>query len=253
MRLTERNDREREFEEVRAALAENMTLGDVAECASPVAHEVNNFLNSLLLHMAVLEMQIPPHQREGLEQIRREGKDLAALVQQWQNYRRRPAGGSVTDLNQMAWAAVHQLAAATAGPVLRREEEGSGKGPAVRQDLHEGPLRVLGTSTELQRLCAFLLRNAAAVTPPGGTVTVRTRSAEGKVVLSIEDAGPAVAPEQLGELFIPYPARREGTNSLELAACKSLVRRLWGTIAAQNRPEGGVVVTVELPAAPETK
>jgi signal transduction histidine kinase len=253
MRLTERDDRERQLEEVRAALADNLALGDVAECASPVAHEVNNFLNSLLLHIAVLEMQLPPEDRKGLEHIRREGKAIAALVQQWQNYRRRPAGGSVMDLNEVVRAVVQHLRSAAAGAVLRPEGDGGGNGAAVRLELNDAPLRVPGTFAELLRLCTFLLRNAAAVTPPGGTIAVRARRSEDTAVLTIEDAGPAVAPEQLGELFTPYPVRREGTNSLELAACKSLVRRLQGTIAAQNRPEGGVAVTVELAVLPEAR
>jgi C4-dicarboxylate-specific signal transduction histidine kinase len=77
---------------------------------------------------------------------------------------------------------------------------------------------------------------------------VRTARSEGKVVLKIEDAGPAVAPEQLVELFTPYPLRRQGTNGLELAACKSLVRRLQGSIAAESNATGGVTIIVELPS-----
>jgi signal transduction histidine kinase len=218
-----------------AVEADNLALGDAAECGSPMAHEMNNFLNSLLLHIAVLEAQLPAEQRQGLEQIRREAKVMAALVHQWQNYRRRPQGDAVCDLNQVLQAAVQA------------------SNTAVQMELSDGPVSVRGRFAELLRLGMFLVRNAAAVTPPGGGVTLHTARREGKGVLSVGDTGPSVAPEQLGELFAPFPTRREGTNGLELAACKSIVRRLGGTIAAEDRPGGGVEVTVELQGAPEGK
>jgi signal transduction histidine kinase len=100
------------------------------------------------------------------------------------------------------------------------------------------------------RLCTFLLTNAAAVAPDGGGVTVRTESAGEWVLLRIEDSGPVVAPELLPHLFEPAGAGREGTNRLEMAACRTIVRRLQGRIHAENRRTEGVTVVVDLPAAP---
>jgi C4-dicarboxylate-specific signal transduction histidine kinase len=88
---------------------------------------------------------------------------------------------------------------------------------------------------------------AAAVASPPGLVTVRTALTEGKVVLRVEDSGPAVDPDLLPQLFEPLVAAREGPNPLELAACKTLTqRRLQGSIHAENRAEGGVALVVAL-------
>jgi C4-dicarboxylate-specific signal transduction histidine kinase len=159
------------------------------------------------------------------------------------------------ELNRVVLDAVQKLCDPTTGSSLWLEvansEEASAPtaGVRVRLGLHDGPLAVSGTSVDLQRLCTFLVRNAAAVTPPDARVIVQTARAEGKVLLRVEDAGPAVAPEEVPELFAPYPFRRKGTNGLELAACKSLVRRLQGRIAAENNSAGGVTIIAELPPA----
>ena len=98
----------------------------------------------------------------------------------------------------------------------------------------------------MKRLCVFLIRNAAAAAATnGGMVIVRTAREAGKVILRVEDAGPAIAPEVLPHLFEPAAAGREGTSALELAACKTLARRLQGVLRAENLDKGGAAFIVE--------
>ena len=79
---------------------------------------------------------------------------------------------------------------------------------------------------------------------------IKAAEAGAKVLLTVEDTGPTVASELLPHLFDPLVRAREGPNRLELATCKTLTqRRLQGNIQAENRPEGGVMVTVTLKAA----
>ncbi len=217
----------------RDELAVNLALADWAEVGGPVAHEFNNFLNALLLHIAVLELKMTPEQRHGLADLRQQGKGIAKVVQQWQNYHRRPPGASQSvDLNTVAREAVQALT----------ESE-----PRVRLELTTESVVVPGLAAEIKRLVTFLLRSAVAVTPPDGTVTVRTGREADMTFLRIQDAGPALDPLHLAEFFDLGPVRRDGRNSLELAACKTFVRRLQGKITAENAGERGVLVSVEMP------
>jgi C4-dicarboxylate-specific signal transduction histidine kinase len=109
---------------------------------------------------------------------------------------------------------------------------------------------VLGSAPDLGRLCTFLLTNAVtAAGPARGKVAVQTAQQGDKLLLRIHDSGPEVPETLLGQLFEPGSVCRRGTNSLELAACNSLVRRLKGKIYAENDRQGGVAFIVELPAA----
>ena len=99
---------------------------------------------------------------------------------------------------------------------------------------------------ELCRLCEFLIRNAAAVSI-GREVVVRTGATSGSVLFQVDDAGPPVSAAALGQLFEPAAEERPGTSRLELAACKSLAKRLGARLEAEPGSAGGVAVTVELP------
>jgi signal transduction histidine kinase len=239
---------------LREELAVEGRAAVLGELSRPVTHEFNNFLNVLGLQLAVLEMELAPSQRGDLKEVRRHSTAMAALIRQFQRYRQQQAGPAPADLNEVIVQAVELLRAGRAGsaqdrPVLLAPAPG---GAAVELHLAPDLPRVPAAAPELRRLCLFLLRNAAAAVDPdaGGAVTVRTEVAAGRVVARIEDNGPPIPPQHLPLPFEPNRPAREGTNALELAACRSMARRLDGTLEAENRPAGGVVMVLDLPAAP---
>ena len=223
------------LEHERAALAEeaagNARMAEIGEVSVPVAHEFNNFLNALLLHTAVLKLQLPESMHQGLADLRRQATAAAALIQQMQRYRRRPQPTiPAADLN----LAVRSAVAALGGAV------------PVRLDLAAGAPPAPGDFADWKRLCVFLLRNAVgAAARSGGEVLVRTLREEDKTILRVEDSGSDAPAEGLARLFEPMATAREGTGALELAACKTLSRRLQASIRAESRSEGGVAVVVE--------
>jgi signal transduction histidine kinase len=236
-RLNKEESVHQQFAE-KAQASLNLALADVGEVASPLAHELNNFLNALLLHVAVLEIKMPPDQRDGLAQIRRQGKEMAAMVQLFQQYDRRPLSEDLTtDLNEALRQSVESTRNMASAEVT------------VRLEPEPGRLIVPGATAEIERLCKFLVKNAIAVTVPGGQVVVKTARVDDQAVLCVEDSGPTVPPDQLSELFAAYPQQRPGTSSFELAACKGITRRLQGRIVPENRTEGGISITVELKLA----
>jgi signal transduction histidine kinase len=188
---------------------------------------------------------------------------MTSVVKQFQQYRRRqqPVQEPV-EINELVSDTVRALTAVASQsnqqlliklpPSSRIETAGLGRPAAVplKVVLAANLPRVLGSATDLKRLCGFLLTNAAVAAGTfGGSVTLRTESSDGNVVLRVEDDGPSVPTELLPQFFQPSPVGRGDTNSLELAACERLVRRLQGKIRAESRGERGVVVIVELPIA----
>jgi signal transduction histidine kinase len=226
-------------EEARARTEALATLADLGELAGPIAHEFNNFLNVLILHLAVLEQEVPEPLKRDLAEISRQGKGVAAVIQSWQRYRSGRRGAAApSDLNRAVRAAVAALGRRAAAAAAD-----------VRLELHPGPLPVPAADHDLERLCTFLVANAAAAAGDG-RVLVRTGLDDKGVQLRVEDSGPAVPAEALAEYFELAGVRREGLDGLELAACKSMVRRLQGNLRAEKLPEGGVAVTAVLPSAP---
>jgi C4-dicarboxylate-specific signal transduction histidine kinase len=123
---------------------------------------------------------------------------------------------------------------------------------AIGLDREENLPKVAGNVADMRRLIRFLLCNAARSVPSGGVhVWARTRrlAETGQVQVIVQDSGASVAADLLPSIFLPGHEPREGMDGLELAACRSIVRRLGGSIEAHSPPEGGLVVTAGFPAS----
>jgi signal transduction histidine kinase len=102
------------------------------------------------------------------------------------------------------------------------------------------------------------LDNAIKHSPPGTTVTVETASEEQSVRISIADEGAGVDEADLPRVFERFFRGKDQEDSLSsglgigLAIAKDIVERHGGTIGLSNRPEGGAMLSIVLPAGERT-
>jgi signal transduction histidine kinase len=117
--------------------------------------------------------------------------------------------------------------------------------------LDHGLPRVRGDHERLRQLLLNLLFNAADAIGGPGRIEIRASARDRVVSLRVEDDGPGIEAEILGQVFDPFvttKAAGQGTG-LGLAVCHTIVERLGGGIEAGNREQGGAVFEVRLPAA----
>ncbi len=102
-----------------------------------------------------------------------------------------------------------------------------------------------------------VVRNAVKYGSRGGTLTVETcretcsDAAGPRFLFRVMDQGPGVRDQDLGRLFTPF-FRSDDASSAEgyglgLAIAKRSVEAHGGSIRAQNRPTGGLLVEIALP------
>jgi len=102
----------------------------------------------------------------------------------------------------------------------------------------------------LERLVANLLDNAIHHNEPGGFLEVRTRTDGRRVTLVVANGGPPLDPARVNELTEPFRRLDRSVRGfgLGLSIVRSIAAANGGDVALAARPEGGLRVTVTLPA-----
>jgi signal transduction histidine kinase len=113
------------------------------------------------------------------------------------------------------------------------------------------PAQVMGKPLSLKRAIRNLLINAAT---HGGGANVSIRRKSESVFVDIVDNGPGIPEGLLARAFEPFfrvdAARSSmGGAGLGLAIAKEIIHRNRGTLILANRAGGGLVQTIEVPAA----
>src|SRR6266567_4826160 len=114
---------------------------------------------------------------------------------------------------------------------------------------------VTGNSDRLIQVFVNLLRNALYAIRPAGKIVVHSRrlnrNAQSWISITVEDDGPGIPADVLPDIFEAFVSSRldaKGTG-LGLTIAEGIVHQHSGTIAASNRPAGGALLEVTLPAS----
>ena len=120
-------------------------------------------------------------------------------------------------------------------------------------------LAVVGSEEAIETVLENLLDNAVGFSPRGSTVKVTLKRAGDRARLSVEDQGPGVPPDLLPHIFERHFSTRNGHDALQddgqphfglgLAIVRRNVAMLGGVVSADNGPDGGFRVVVDLPLA----
>ena len=101
----------------------------------------------------------------------------------------------------------------------------------------------------LKRALRNLITNAAT---HGGGAMVRLSTADQAAQVVIEDNGPGIPEDIIGQVFEPFFRANPGRNQtikgagLGLAIAREIIERFGGTVEISNRPEGGLRQTVTM-------
>ncbi|WP_407703921.1 sensor histidine kinase [Streptomyces smaragdinus] len=116
------------------------------------------------------------------------------------------------------------------------------------------PAYVQGNGVLLERVALNLVQNAVRYNVPrDGWVEVTTEAQAGLALLTVSNTGPVVPAYEVDNLFEPFRRlRTERTGSdkgvgLGLSIVRSVTRAHGGTVVAEPRDGGGLVVRVVLP------
>lgn len=103
----------------------------------------------------------------------------------------------------------------------------------------------------LQQVVANLLDNALKYTPTKGTVTLALQRDGNQIVLTVQDTGEGISPEDLprvwNRLFRGDASRSQRGLGLGLSFVRAIVIAHGGAVAVESQPGKGSLFTVKLP------
>jgi signal transduction histidine kinase len=109
---------------------------------------------------------------------------------------------------------------------------------------------VNGDSGQLQQAVIALATNALDAMTLIGTLSIRARNEDDRVVVEVSDTGLGIPPENLPKIFEPFFTTKEvghGTG-LGLAVCYGILTEHGGTLDVQSTVGVGTTFTITLPA-----
>jgi signal transduction histidine kinase len=142
------------------------------------------------------------------------------------------------------------------GPVERLKDQAERRNVSTILKL-DPEMRVLADREQAARAVLNVLHNAIKYSPEGGEVVISAEEVpeEGRVILSITDAGPGIPPDELERVFERFYRSNwawgtPGTG-LGLAIARHILQAHGGRIWAENRslPERGAIFHLAFPIA----
>lgn len=99
----------------------------------------------------------------------------------------------------------------------------------------------------MERVIYNLLLNAAQASPPGGSITVKTRELDGTVEIAVIDRGSGIEPKHLENIFNPFFTTKSSGVGLGLAIVSKIIDEHEGKIAVESEPGSGTIFRIYLP------
>lgn len=225
--LLAREEERNRATEAAAAAYRQAALGRLA---GVVAHQVNTPLAAIKARLSLVRSDpyVGPDAESSLSVIERQVDRIARIVKELLGFVRQREVGA----ENLPIAAVIQSVVDLYAEAMRSKKV------TITVSLPSEPLRVSGSSHDLQELLLNLIENAREAVASGGTIHVGLERLEESIRLVVEDDGPGLGddPERLFQAF--FTTKTTGTG-LGLAIARRIAEALGGSLVGENRREDG--------------
>jgi len=226
-------------------LIESERLDSVVMLAAGVAHELGNPLNSMNIHLQLIERQLaklpvgaPSKKiRESADICVAEVKRLDGIIRNFLEAMR-PEPPNLVEVNLLVL--LDEVLA------LQRQEL-ENLGVRVEVEVMQPPPTVLGDRNQIKQVFFNLIKNAMEAMERGGHLRIRARADDIWVYLAFADDGVGIAQSDLPRVFQPYFSTKRGGHGLGMMIVQRILRTHGGQIALESTPGQGTTVTLQFP------
>lgn len=225
---------------------EDERMNSIRMLAASVAHEVGNPLNSINIHLQLLERRLA--RLESTLEVTKLAESVAICSSEirrlddiLKNFLDAigPKAPDLRDVNLLQ--VVDEVLA------IQREEM-TNLGIRVDMEIHDADLPpVSGDFNQLKQVFFNLLKNAMEAMDSGGLIAIRVYSDEEYVTVSLRDTGEGMERDAVSRIFDPFFTTKSGGHGLGMMIVMRILRAHGAHIDVDSRPGFGTTVTLRFP------
>jgi len=229
------------------ARIESERTSSVLLLAAGVAHELGNPLNSLTIHLQLVERRL-----KKLKALKdRDAEALTESIAICQSEVRR-LDGIITNFLEAIRPRPPELVETRVADVLAevlrvQQSELADRGITIEAETpHDLPV-VMADRNQLKQVYFNIMKNAVEAMQPGGRLRIGSHADDDNVYLLFGDTGAGIKQEDLIRLFQPYHTTKPGGHGLGLMIVQRIMRDHGGQIGIESKENVGTLVTLQFP------
>jgi two-component system, sporulation sensor kinase E len=223
---------------------ESERLNALTLLAAGVAHEIGNPLNSLNIHLQLMERQARKldgatrkELQESINVARAEINRLDSIVTQFLRAIR-PTRPQLRpeNINQVVEEAVHFFA-----PEIKDRDV------VVEQELRPDLPMIEIDRDQMKQAFYNVIKNSFEAMKRRGILRIRTDRDDTHIVVSFTDTGGGISAENLSRVFEPYFTTKTSGTGLGLLIVRRIVREHGGELSIESKEGKGLTLAIRLP------
>jgi len=226
-------------------MIESERTSSIVRLAAGVAHELGNPLNSLTIHLQLIERKLKKLA------LAVEGKQLADSLKVCQGEVER-LDGIITHFLEAVRPQKPELneldLVALVDEVLHvQEAELRDRKLDVNVEVDAKLPPILGDRGQIKQVFFNLTKNAMEAMHAGGKLRVVTRRDDDYVYMQFIDTGSGISDEDLSRVFQAYYTTKKEGHGLGMMIVQRIMREHGGHISLESRKDVGTVITLQFP------
>ena len=224
---------------------ESERLSALTLLAAGVAHEIGNPLNSLHIHLQLMERKVKKLKaaadkrelQDSIDIARAEINRLDSIVTQFLRAVR-PSKPNLQpeNVNEIVREAVRFF-----------QPEITDRDIVVETELRSDLPRLELDRDQIKQAFYNAIKNSFEAMKRRGILRIRTDRDETHVKISFSDTGGGISAENLSRVFEPYFTTKSGGSGLGLLIVRRIVREHGGELAIESSEGKGLTLTIRLP------
>ena len=224
---------------------ESEKVSSIFLLAAGVAHELGNPLNSLTIHLQLIQRLLNQIDDEELrEKIQRSLSICVGEVERQDGIIThfleaiRPSPPDFQDTN---------LVEVLESVLKVQEQELKNAKVDVEMEVGDEIPIIAGDMNQMKQVFFNVVKNAREAMKEGGTLHVETRSDDDNFYVIIADTGEGIDKENLANVFQPYFSTKNSGSGLGLMIVNRILRDHGGQVGIDSKPGMGTVISLKFP------